>query len=66
MRNIWKMALVAITVLVLGGAATGFVLAQSGDDDGAAPTREAQKARGEEFLAGLAENLGISVEELDA
>ena len=66
MRSIWKMALAAITIVVLGGAATGFVLAQSGDDDGAAPTREGQQARGEEFLAGLAENLGISQEELEA
>ena len=66
MRSIWKMALVAITILVLGGTATGFVLAQGGDEDGAAPTREPQKARGEEFLAGLAGNLGISPEELEA
>ncbi len=66
MRGIWKIALVAITILVLGGTATGFVVAQSGDDDGAAPTQEAQKARGEDFLANLAENLGISQEDLEA
>ena len=65
MRGIWKIALVAITVLVLGGTATGFVLAQTGDDDGAAPTQEAQKTRGEELLAALAVNLGISQDELE-
>ena len=44
MRSIWKVALVAIAILALGGTATGLALAQSGDDGGATPTQEAQEA----------------------
>ncbi len=79
MRSIWKIALVALAVLALGGTATGIALAQSGDDGDATPetqeapadeeTQEAPEAEGKECGRhgggeALAEFLGITVDEL--
>ena len=58
MNKIWRIAIVAVAVLAMAGAAVGFVTAQS---DGDVPGKE----RLSNFIGRLAENLGISQEELE-
>ncbi len=60
MKGLWRIALVIAAVLALGGTAVGFVAAQS-EDEGVT----AQHERGD-FVALLAENLGVTQEELHA
>lgn len=60
MKGLWRIAIVVAAVLALGGAAVGFVTAQT--DDGSA-TAQAERSN---FAARLAENLGITLEEFQA
>ena len=60
MKGLWRIAIVVAAVLALGGAAVGFVAAQT--DDGSA-TVQADRSN---FAARLAENLGITLEEFQA
>lgn len=55
MKHLWKVGLAIVAVLVLAGTAVGFVSAQT---DSEVP--------GSDFVARLAEKLGISQEELQA
>lgn len=60
MKGLWRIAIVVAAVLALGGAAVGFVAAQT--DEGSATTQ----AERPDFAARLAENLGITLEEFQA
>lgn len=78
MNGMWKGLLVVWALIVLGGAATGVVLAQSGDetpaateqaaptDDEATPSDDTTLRDEIDYLARLADNLGISQDELEA
>lgn len=57
MNRTLRIGAVLIAALLLGGAATGLVLAQDGDGPGSGISS---------FISKLAENLGITEEELDA
>ncbi len=63
MKRFWNVAVVVVALLALGGAAVGFVAAQEGGT--ATPAPEAQQAKGERFVALLADNLGITVDQLE-
>ena len=60
MRSPWRIAIGIVAVLVLAGTAVGIVAAQT---DGEVPMPG--KERLSNFISGLAENLGISQEELE-
>ena len=60
MRSPWKIAIMVLAALALAGAVSGVVLAQTGGDGTPAPEERPN------FVARLAENLGISQEELEA
>ncbi len=60
MKSLWRFGIVAAVLLALAGAAIGFVAAQT-DGDVPMPGKE----RLTNFIARLAENLGISQEELE-
>ena len=60
MKRFWKAGVVLVALIVLVGAAAGFVSAQTAGDGPPAPGERPN------FLARLAENLGISQEELQA
>jgi polyhydroxyalkanoate synthesis regulator phasin len=67
MQRWWKAALALVLVLVLGGAAVGVVAAQTADDPTPPPAGEGAKLElRERFFNRLAENLGITPEELKA
>lgn len=82
MSNIWKVILLGIAGLVLAGAAFGIVAAQdsgetpsatdtptatpSDEDSDAAPSDAPKDALHDDYLSTLAENLGISQDELEA
>jgi uncharacterized protein YidB (DUF937 family) len=61
MKRLWRVGLVVVAVLALAGAAVGFVVAQT-DGDVPVPGKD----RLGDFIARLAENLGIEQEELEA
>ncbi len=60
MKRFWRIGLVVAAVLALAGAAVGFVAAQTDGDGGPAAGDRPN------FVGGLAENLGIAQEELEA
>ena len=64
MKRYWKAGIAAVALVVLAGAAVGLVAAQ---EDGNTPTPAAQEQERpkDRFKERLAENLGISVEELE-
>lgn len=70
MKGVWKFIFAGTVLLALAGTAGGLVLAQSGDDTATPPATEesagegAAVAKGPNFVARLAEQLGITEEEL--
>lgn len=73
MSNIWKAVILGIAGLVLVGAAIGIVAAQDStetpaatDTPDATPSDEPKDALRDNYLSTLAENLGISQDELEA
>lgn len=57
MKQLWKIGIVVVAVLAIASAATGIVVAQT---EGEAASHK------DDFVAKLAENLGITQEELEA
>src|SRR3990172_8002635 len=66
MKQLWKAGMVLLALVALAGAALGIVSAQSEGEGEATPQVEEKGVRKDEFLSRLAENLGISQEQLEA
>jgi hypothetical protein len=68
MKNIWKLAFAGFVLVALAVAAAGFVSAQTEENPEATPESSPRMKPGvfEDFKARLAENLGITEEELEA
>lgn len=73
MRRFWKVGLAIVAMLAIAGAAVGIVAAQTDggtptptvQEDGATPAVDEKESLREEFLSRLAQELGISVEQLE-
>jgi len=72
MSNVWKLVLLVVAGLALAGAAIGIVAAQDNGEASPAPSEDAapadipedRQAAIDDYLARLAENLGVSVDDL--